>query len=99
MAVKHGDLLCSIVPGLASAPIVIQVEALPFYEAEAKERQLIGNGADGSGGRGKKKEKTLEEKIPQGKGKPREKQARAKAAKAVGTNEKYVSVAMMRKPG
>jgi hypothetical protein len=62
------------------------LDALPFAEKEARERQLAAGERGVEGGRGNKKSITLAEKIPQGFSRSRD-----EAAAMFGTNRQYVS--------
>ena len=84
----------------ATQRAAIAAEFMPHFQEEAKKRKLAGRGADGSGGRGKKKVGNHREKIPGGL--PAESnqdnaselgRARDKAAKAMDVNPRYVSEA------
>jgi len=63
----------------------VALRAEDVIAAEARQRQRTGKGADGSGGRGKKR--NLVEKIPQGFSAPK---TRDLTAKALGVNPHYV---------
>jgi len=77
----------------------LAVEIEPMFEAEAKKRQQASGGNHNQGGRNQHTEeelRTVEEKIPQptkNEPKKRKEQSRQQAAKALDTNERYVSQA------
>jgi ParB-like chromosome segregation protein Spo0J len=75
----------------ASQRAAIAADLLPHFQAEAKKRKLAGLGADGSGGRGKKKAGNLRGKTTKGLSTAsNEGRATAQVGKALGVNDTYV---------
>ncbi len=79
---------------------VAAVKLLSHLKKEAKRRMLAGKGADGSGGRGKKRDENPAEKIPQGSedqaGDPATTSGRTRdlAAAFLGVNPRYIDHAI-----